>query len=54
MQQAELVRGWFMNADQKAVFLPPLTVNLSFNCKNMIFFWLLLRNNTKHDLMYVM
>lgn len=37
MQQAEFVKGCLMNAKQKGVFLPPLTVNLPFNCKNMDF-----------------
>lgn len=37
MQQAEFVRGCFMNAKQKAVFLPLLAVNLPFNCENTYF-----------------
>lgn len=37
MQQAELVRVCFMNVVQKAVLLPPLTVNLPFKCENTYF-----------------
>lgn len=37
MQQAELVRGCYTNAVQKAVFLPLLTGNIPFNCKNTYF-----------------